>query len=207
MVKRLAAEKKEREQRQNEAIKIKIERMAEQDALIEAEVMRAKEDRINQIRNGERVIAQRVPLAHRSRVLNQLRQEQSRQNNLASQLPDNAESGSVGQHSGDQVPQQVVSRGSGTKVGQLRMMSIDNGSIKSSGLYGKMSPFPMTPSGGQKNNGLRMPGSGVTSISKPMKTLPNRKPLYIEMAQRVEKNEKEGLEEKKKRLEEIRAFH
>jgi len=78
--------------------------MAEQDALIEAEVMRAKEDRINQIRNGERVIAQRVPLAHRSRVLNQLRQEQSRQNNLASQLPDNAESGSVGQHSGDQVP-------------------------------------------------------------------------------------------------------
>lgn len=45
------------------------------------------------------------------------------------------------------------------------------------------------------------------SISKPLKTLPNRKPLYIEMAQRVEKQDKESLEEKKKRLEEIRAFH
>lgn len=47
MVRRLNAEKKEREKRQNAAIRINIERMAEQDAMIEAEVLKAKEERIN----------------------------------------------------------------------------------------------------------------------------------------------------------------
>ena len=48
---------------------------------------------------------------------------------------------------------------------------------------------------------------GVPGSSKPMKTLPNRKPLYVEMVEREKMKEKEGLEEKKKRLEEIRSFH
>lgn len=62
----------------------------------------------------------------------------------------------------------------------------------------------MTPSGGEKVSMRGVPGS---SIQKPMKTLPNRKPLYIEMVEREKMKEKEGLEEKKKRLEEIRSFH
>ena len=60
----------------------------------------------------------------------------------------------------------------------------------------------MTPSGGEKVSMRGVPGS-----SKPMKTLPNRKPLYVEMVEREKMKEKEGLEEKKKRLEEIRSFH
>ena len=60
----------------------------------------------------------------------------------------------------------------------------------------------MTPSGGEKVSMRGAPGN-----SKPMKTLPNRKPLYVEMVEREKMKEKEGLEEKKKRLEEIRSFH
>ena len=81
-----------------------------------------------------------------------------------------------------------------------RVLSIGNFS-KGSAL-GQASPFPMTPSGGEKVS-LR----GVPSGQKPMKTLPNRKPLYVEMVEREKMKEKEGLEEKKKRLEEIRSFH
>lgn len=61
----------------------------------------------------------------------------------------------------------------------------------------------MTPSGGEKVSMRGVPGNS----SKPMKTLPNRKPLYVEMVEREKMKEKEGLEEKKKRLEEIRSFH
>ena len=62
----------------------------------------------------------------------------------------------------------------------------------------------MTPSGGEK---VSLRGGPASNIQKPMKTLPNRKPLYVEMAEREKLKEKEGLEEKKKRLEEIRSFH
>ena len=79
-------------------------------------------------------------------------------------------------------------------------MSIGGGSRGSN--MGQVSPFPMTPSGGQ-NTGLR---SGL-SINKPIKTQPNRKPLYVEMAERNQEVEKQSLEEKKKKLEEIRSFH
>ena len=68
MIKRLAREKKEREKRLQAANKLNFERMAEQDAKIEAEILKAKEERMNQIRNAEnRVYLQRVPFAQRSR--------------------------------------------------------------------------------------------------------------------------------------------
>ena len=53
MIKRLAREKKERERRQYAANKLNFERIAEQDAKIEAEILKAKEERMNHIRNAE----------------------------------------------------------------------------------------------------------------------------------------------------------
>ena len=45
--------------------------MAEQDAAIEAQVLKAKEDRMNQIRNQEyRIVNTQVPFAQRSRLMN-----------------------------------------------------------------------------------------------------------------------------------------
>ena len=53
--------------------------------------MKAKEERLHNIRNAEASIVKKVPFAQRSRMLTNLRQEQSKQDSLA-----NAESGSVG---------------------------------------------------------------------------------------------------------------
>ena len=72
--------------------------------MIEAQILKAKEERMNQIRNSEnRIFLQKVPFAQRSRMMNQLRQEQSRQDSAGGQL-DNAESGSVGQQSSERLP-------------------------------------------------------------------------------------------------------
>ena len=85
-----------------------------------------------------------------------------------------------------------------------RMLSIDN--AESNYTSKLQQQYPMTPSGGENKNGGQIP-IGSEKYRKQMKTLPNRKPLYVEMAARVQDQENKGLEEKKKRLEEIRAFH
>lgn len=53
------------------AQKINFEKMAVEDAAIEAHVLKAKEDRISQIRNQEyRIVNNQVPFAQRSRFMN-----------------------------------------------------------------------------------------------------------------------------------------
>lgn len=63
--------------------------------------------------------------------------------------------------------------------------------------------YPSTPSGGEIKS--RAEGSGHQPST--LKTMPNRKPLYQQLQMRDALVERESLEEKKKRLEEIRAFH
>jgi len=62
--------------------------------------------------------------------------------------------------------------------------------------------YPATPSGGDGTSSHPQLKKGNIN------SMPNRgKPLYLQMALKDSEAERDALEEKKKKLEEIRAFH
>lgn len=89
-------------------------------------------------------------------------------------------------------------------MGQIRyqLSSISNPKLIDQ-FSGMKQKIQLTPGGmSAKNVSIKS-----SFLKKEFNSIPNRKPLYLEMAQKTDDQERDALEEKKKRLEEIRALH